>query len=920
MATFPQAVLDLKCDLDLAGTWTDVTSYVYQRDNPTPVTVERGRKDEGTTAELSQATFELNNRSGRFTPLNPSGAYYGQLSRNTPVRFSVPAVSNYLRLEADTASYAAAPDTAGLSVTGDTEIQLDLQPSTYVAEVLASKWAASSQQSWMLQLLADGTLTFSWSSSGSNTLSVNSGLPLPLGRGAVKVTLAVATGTVTFYTAATIAGSWTQLGTAASGTAGASTSVFDSTADVELGNYLSGAGTVPGMCGRIFAFKLLSGIGGTVEASPDFTAQTAGATSFTDAQSNTWIVHGTGEISGRDYRFHGEMAALPSTWDATGTDVWTPVAAAGLLRRLGQGNAPLYSAVRRAILDLSGSSAPVAYWPCEDGQGSTSIGPAIGGITMTVYGTATFASDSSFACSASLPVIGLSTWYAAVPAYTSSGSLAARFLLDAASAPNAEVLRVATTGTAAALTVNFSSGQLAAKGLNAAGGAVFTSAAAAQTITATPVWVSLELAPSGGNVDYTLAVLAAGSASPVTVTGSYAGSVGNATSVTVNQPAAALSGVAVGHITIASAYSSLSAYYQPLQAWAGETAAARVARLCAENSITPRIYGAPSASAAMGTQTVQDLMTLLRECEDADLGMIYEPRQVLGLGYRTQAALCNQAAAVTLDYSAAELGGDGSALQPTYDDQYTRNDITAQRSSGTTSTAGVTYRATLNDGTAMSISPPPTGVGEYSSSVTANTAADSQLPDVAWWRVHLGTVNQQRWPHIPVNMARSAVSGVKNALQGCDVGDYLQVTNPPSWLAPDTIRQVIAGTSEVLGGFHWTIAFHCVPESPYETGIYDNATYGRADTDGSTLASSATSGATSLSVATTSAATPLWTTAAADFPFDIAIDGERITVTNITGGSSPQTFTVTRSVNGVVKAHSSGVDVRLWFPPVYAAA
>ena len=55
MTTFPQAILDLKCDVDLAGTWTDATSYVLQRDSQTPVTVDRGRKDEGSSAELSQA-------------------------------------------------------------------------------------------------------------------------------------------------------------------------------------------------------------------------------------------------------------------------------------------------------------------------------------------------------------------------------------------------------------------------------------------------------------------------------------------------------------------------------------------------------------------------------------------------------------------------------------------------------------------------------------------------------------------------------------------------------------------------------------------------------------------------------------------------------------------------------------------------
>ena len=219
----------------------------------------------------------------------------------------------------------------------------------------------------------------------------------------------------------------------------------------------------------------------------------------------------------------------------------------------------------------------------------------------------------------------------------------------------------------------------------------------------------------------------------------------------------------------------------------------------------------------------------------------------------------------------------------------------------------------------MSISNPPGGVGGYSNSVSVNVAADSQLPDTAWWLVHLGTVDENRWPHIPVNMARAAVSGVKNAVQGVDVGDYIAVVNPPAgWLAPDTVRQIAAGTTEVLGGFHWLIAFHCIPESPYETGIYGDATYGRADTDGSTLHANASSGATSVTVDTTSATAPLWTTSGGDVPFDIAIGGERITVTAVSGASSPQTFTVTRSVNGVVKAHSSGDDVRLWFPPVYA--
>jgi hypothetical protein len=39
-----------------------------------------------------------------------------------------------------------------------------------------------------------------------------------------------------------------------------------------------------------------------------------------------------------------------------------------------------------------------------------------------------------------------------------------------------------------------------------------------------------------------------------------------------------------------------------------------------------------------------------------------------------------------------------------------------------------------------------------------------------------------------------------------------------------------------------------------------------------------------------------------------------MTVTDISGSSSPQTFTVTRSVNGVVKSHAIGDPVRLFTP------
>lgn len=86
----------------------------------------------------------------------------------------------------------------------------------------------------------------------------------------------------------------------------------------------------------------------------------------------------------------------------------------------------------------------------------------------------------------------------------------------------------------------------------------------------------------------------------------------------------------------------------------------------------------------------------------------------------------------------------------------------------------------------------------------------------------------------------------------------------------------------------------------------------RADTDGSALTAGISETAASFAVTTTSG--PVWTQNPAQFPFSIRVGGEVMTVTGITGAASPQTFTVVRSVNGIVKGHAAGTDVRLAHP------
>jgi hypothetical protein len=93
-------------ELLIAGTWIDVSQYVYQRDGisitggntPSPATSSSTGTSTADTfsgitgtslPQPAQATFTLNNRDGRFTPTYTNGAYYPNLQRNTRVRISI---------------------------------------------------------------------------------------------------------------------------------------------------------------------------------------------------------------------------------------------------------------------------------------------------------------------------------------------------------------------------------------------------------------------------------------------------------------------------------------------------------------------------------------------------------------------------------------------------------------------------------------------------------------------------------------------------------------------------------------------------------------------------------------------------------------------------------------------------------------
>jgi hypothetical protein len=582
----------------------------------------------------------------------------------------------------------------------------------------------------------------------------------------------------------------------------------------------------------------------------------------------------------KSYRFWGEVSSWPADWDTTGNDAWVDIQAAGILRRLGQGTAVLDSPMTASISRTGTITGLVAYWPCEDGSQATQIAAGIAGVQpMVISGSPTLASNSDFACSAPLPAMNTGQFIGNVPAYTSTGTVVVRFLLEIPSAglPDLTTLAtLATTGSIKSLklvygVVNGGAVQLQAYdgNGNSVGTVGFTTLGQNGTaMNGQLVRMSIELKPSGSSINASLATLGPGWALAETIGSTWtSSSVGRIQGLTI-APGGGMGNAVVGQITVQSVWTSLFDVVSQLSAYSGEHAGDRIGRLCGEAGIAYEEVGGNSVP--MGPQPVDTFLNVVQQCVDADGGILFELTDQLGLGYRTRDALLNQTPVLTLDYPSAQLA---DVPRPVDDDTYTRNDITITR------TKGSSTRAQQLTGP-CNMQQPPTGVGQYQTQATINCQTDAQTADIAGWLLHLGTVAEPRYPVLGVQLAASEIASsttLRSQILAVSPGDRVTVSNPPAWLPPDPISELVIGYTETFDQFTHHIRWNTRPESPFRVAVADDPVYGHADTDGSTLAAPAQATDTVLQVATTNVGSPLWTTNVSDYPFDLAVGGERIT-------------------------------------------
>ncbi len=868
----------IAAEIQLGGVWTDITDDVLV--DPA-IRITRGRQDEASLPGPGKCALSLLNRDGRYSPGNPFGPYYGLIGRNTPLRLSVRGATY---LDVPGAGNAATPHTAALNPAGDLDVRIDLT-APRVINAPGTQWEiigkydnnGVNQRGWRL-IITDGAAVLGWSTDGTGAGFHSAGTwipPIPSnGRVCLRMTLDVDNGaggwTVRAYTAPGMSGPWTQFGPDISGTG--TTSVYATTVPLRIGATSNVPVGPPTM--RVHAAEVRTGINGPVVAAPDFTAQAAGTGAFTDSAGRPWTVTGPARISDLHPRACGEVSSWPPDWDLSGARVVVGVEASGILRRLGQGKAALQSPMRR---DLGAPTRPRiwAYWPCEDGTAATVLAAATPGVSpLQITGAVKPGAASSWQPSAPLPTIGAGSLSARVPAHSST-VLSLRCIVGppAGGVPVAQPLITLTgTGTAATWVLSIDTdGDLALRAYSAAGGVLLDTTFWVFGLNGTVANLGINLTQTGSDVAwefYSVATVASPDGS-LHITGPVTGTltsrtIGQLTGVTIGG-GGDLGGTVVGHLAVADDIAAYAGTHNALLGWAGETAQARIVRLCGELGVPVTTFGNEADTTPMGVQAQETFLSLLDACAAADGGLLGEQIDEVGLAYRSRASLYNQRPALSLSYTAR--GEVPPGLRPVDDDQHVVNDVTVSRDRASSA------RVTLDTGP-LSVQDPPAGVGRYDTSLSLNLFEDGQCIHVAGWMLHLGTVAEPRYPSIPINLA--AGPHLITPVLELGLGDRVVVTDLPPWLPPGDVDQLVQGYTETIAPGVWGLTLNTSPASPWRVAQLADPTTGRLDTDGSQLAAGATSTAITLSVATTTG--PTWTTNPADAPFDVLVGGERLTV------------------------------------------
>lgn len=572
------------------------------------------------------------------------------------------------------------------------------------------------------------------------------------------------------------------------------------------------------------------------------------------------VDNGGGDVE----RFSGYVSSLRPTWDVSAKQAIVAVTAAGPLQRIQQRTAPAKSALRRAVE----FGAPQRYWTLEDGGGVS----AVAGIGPLLPG-----GDVSFGG-------GPTGGTAGVADLSGGGSLTTTQLVNGGDSWRVEIAYTCAhlddvTGIARPL-VLFTSGSIfkVTAYVDGANGDIvvlyeWSGGSSSFSIFNFAVdnpepddgllhHIRVEATQVGADVHFSAAYDGETAATQI-----EAGrTIGTVTRVKVND-------VKSGITTIDSACHL--GYWSPIPAatidsghaadgYLGELAGDRIARLCAEEGVTVVVTGGAD-TVAMGAQPVDTFINLLRECERTDGGVLYDGRD-FALAYLGHAERFNLPVALALDWTAGHVA---PPFEPAHDYQRVRNDVTV------TGRDGATGRVVDQDSIDEE--------GRVDEGATANPYSPQTLVDLAGVRERLGTVAELRYSTLALTLHRN--TGLIDDWMALDAPARVTVDNLPAQHPPDLVDLVIDGYTETLGSKEWRVAANCSPASPWSVAVIEGdgsetQPTARLGTGGCELVADVTSGATSIRVVTTAGPKAITTAGfPSDFPFDIDVGGERMTVT-----------------------------------------
>lgn len=908
--------------------WSDVTGDLM----PEPISITRGRQDEAAHDAPSSCRFALDNQTSDYTPNHPASRWYPDVTLGTPVRVSVEADRPFLTVRRDGA--AVTPDPATSSITGNLDVRFEAVLDDWAGIPLVGKWGArDGTRSWLLSTAVDEQLVFAWSPDGTHYNPIGSGGPMPSRRHrAVRVTLTADNGagglSVTFYTADSLAGPWTILGDPVA--APITTSISATDEPIRIGRILDDQDA---RLDEVIRAEIRRTPDGALLAAPDFTRPAPGATAFADETGRAWTVSGAGTaITQRRTRFSGFVAEWAPEWpygDLSGPDGYpgesrTAVTAAGVLRRLDQGRVTPPSSIR-AELSKPDRAAPVAYWPCEEPGGSATFAPAVDGPALTIAGEVAAGGITDVPSSAGMPAFRAGQASGQFRNYNDTGTFSVVFLLrlpeNGVKAANTPVMTLYGPGLGRAAYYSLEAqpdGTLAVRTRSALGGGLEFVQFPAAPIPLNGAVHLMRFSVTGVD-STTTASLSIANGDSASGHGFSAGLksaynppqgivIGGGWWVGQPDGFADLNGTGIGHVYCDNVRTDLD---QPMvnaaRAWAGEQAGDRLRRLCADNRIPLVLTGTSVTTEPMGPQRASStLPDLLRECATADGGILYERRTLPGLAYRTRASLYTQRPTLVLDGRSGP-GDIKPGFAPTLDDRNAHNDVTVTRTTG-----GVT-RATDDEHVRRH--------SRYDSQLDVNIASEAQLPDIAWWQVHLGTEPSMRYPQVSPNMM--ANPALVHPWLNAEVGDRIEVASLPPQHPPGPVGLLMQGYTETLRPYRIDADINASPGRPWHVALTEPtapvAAVWRADTAGSVTTAELAGTGETFGVSTTRG--PLWITTAThpdQFPFLIKVNGETMRVTAVTGTASPQTFTVVRGAEGLTRSHAQGSPVAV-APPPHAA-